>query len=27
MDMRFRPAHQSLFINVPARVSTSMRLQ
>ena len=25
MDMRFRPAHQSLFTNVPGRVPTPMR--
>jgi len=26
MDMRFRPAHQSLFTNVPGRVPTPMRI-
>ncbi len=26
MDMRFRPAHQSLFTNVPGRAPTDMRI-
>ena len=25
MDMRFRPAHQSLFTDVPGRAPTDMR--